>query len=81
MFRSLGIGGCPQVFINGKDVIQEPLEAGSVICFTRGQLHTFSAPRTEMHMLSLHYPFIELDDEEQWTLPKSGYVPRGGVAS
>lgn len=54
--------------------VLKPLRAGSVICFTRGQLHTFSAALvSEMPMLSLHYPFVELEDERQWTLPQRAY--------
>ncbi len=39
-----------------------------VIAFPRGTVHTFSAPRENLVLLSAHFPYIPLDDPEQYAL-------------
>lgn len=50
--------------------------AGDVLVFTRNLLHTFSAPREELVLLSYHSPEIPFDDPRQYTLPATRWVPR-----
>ncbi len=60
----------------GQPVQSDDIRAGSVIIFNRGYLHTFSAPAGPLAMLSFHFPFIELEDERQWSLPEKRLLPR-----
>lgn len=45
------------------------VEAGDAVLFTRGVIHTFTAPLCDLTLLSYHSPFIELDDSRQFTIP------------
>lgn len=45
------------------------VEAGDAVLFTRGVIHTFTAPLSDLTLLSYHSPFIELDDSLQFTIP------------
>ncbi|MBI1826084.1 MAG: hypothetical protein HY287_02315 [Planctomycetes bacterium] len=47
------------------------VEPGDVLIFTRGLIHTFTAPISELTLLSYHSPFFELDDPRQFTIPKA----------
>lgn len=62
-------------------VSPEPIEAGSTrsvqsiavrprdaLVFTRGVVHTFSAPTEPLELLSFHEPFIPLDEPDQYTV-------------
>jgi hypothetical protein len=42
---------------------------GDVLAFTRGLLHTFTAPFGDLTLLSYHSPFFEFDDTRQFTIP------------
>lgn len=47
-----------------------------VLAFTRGIVHTFSTAAEPMTLLSVHVPFIELDDTNQYTLPRERWEAR-----
>jgi mannose-6-phosphate isomerase-like protein (cupin superfamily) len=44
------------------------VEAGDVVIFTRGLIHTFTAPLGDLTLLSYHAPFFEFDDTRQFTI-------------
>lgn len=52
-----------------------PVQTGDVLIFSRGLLHTFSAPNTELVLLSYHNPLIPLNDAAQYTLPERRWIP------
>ncbi len=47
------------------------VEPGDVVIFTRGLIHTFTAPLGDLALLSYHAPFFEFDDTRQYTIPAS----------
>lgn len=53
------------------------VDPGDAVLFTRGVVHTFTAPIADLMLLSYHAPFFEFDDSRQFTVlgrsPKSGY--------
>lgn len=49
---------------------------GDVLIFTRGLMHTFSAPKESLLLLSFHSPEIAFDDPRQFTLPSTIWTPR-----
>lgn len=59
------------------------VEAGDVLIFTRGLIHTFTAPIGDLMLLSYHSPFFELDDARQYSIPQAiglaayAWAPRG----
>ncbi|MCO6439362.1 MAG: cupin domain-containing protein [Phycisphaerae bacterium] len=53
----------------GRDVRSASVTKGDVVCFTRGLVHTFSAPDQELVLLSYHAPLIAFDDPRQYSLP------------
>ena len=46
------------------------VEAGDAVLFTRGVVHTFTAPLDDLTLLSYHAPFFEFDDTPQFTIPR-----------
>lgn len=52
------------------------VEAGDAVLFSRGVLHTFTAPLNDLTLLSYHSPFLELDDPRQFTIPKQSQACR-----
>jgi hypothetical protein len=46
------------------------VEAGDAVLFTRGVVHTFTAPMVDLTLLSYHAPFFEFDDTRQFTIPR-----------
>lgn len=52
------------------------VSAGDVLLFTRGLLHTFSAPVEDLLLLSYHSPEIPFDDPRQYTIPPVRWTPR-----
>lgn len=46
------------------------VEAGDAVLFTRGVVHTFTAPLGDLTLLSYHAPFFEFDDTRQFTIPR-----------
>lgn len=44
------------------------VEAGDAVLFTRGVVHTFTAPLNDLMLLSYHSPFFEFDDTRQYTV-------------
>jgi len=60
---------------DGTGVKTIPVTPGMVLVFTRGLLHTFSAPDEALYLLSYHGPFIPLYDPGQYTFPKMRWVP------
>ena len=47
------------------------VEAGDAVLFTRGLIHTFTAPLGDLTLLSYHAPFFEFNDSRQYTIPAS----------
>jgi hypothetical protein len=45
------------------------VQAGDVVVFTRGLMHTFTAPIEGLTLLSYHTPFLAFDDARQFTIP------------
>lgn len=60
----------------GSTIDSIPVQPGDVLIFTRGLLHTFSAPEEELLLLSFHSPEIAFTDPRQYTLPKLRWTPR-----
>jgi mannose-6-phosphate isomerase-like protein (cupin superfamily) len=54
---------------DGEGVESTTVRAGDVVVFNRGVLHTFSAPRRDLVLVSYHSPALALDDPRQFTLP------------
>lgn len=54
------------------------VDAGDAVLFTRGVVHTFTAPLSDLTLLSYHAPFFEFDDTRQFTISRrsegSGYA-------
>jgi len=46
------------------------VDAGDAVLFTRGVVHTFTAPLGDLTLLSYHAPFFEFDDTRQFTIPR-----------
>ena len=44
------------------------VKAGDAVLFTRGVVHTFTAPICDLKLLSYHAPFFEFDDTRQFTV-------------
>jgi len=47
------------------------VEAGDAVLFTRGIVHTFTAPLGGLTLLSYHAPFFEFDDARQYKVTDS----------
>jgi mannose-6-phosphate isomerase-like protein (cupin superfamily) len=60
----------------GCGVESMPVREGDVLFFTRGLLHTFSAPDDDLLLLSYHSPEIAFTDSRQYTLPSVCWTPR-----
>jgi hypothetical protein len=50
--------------------------AGDAVLFTRGVVHTFTAPLDDLTLLSYHAPFFEFDDTRQFTIPRQTLYAR-----
>lgn len=61
--------GEPLTDFTGRGVQSAPVTKGDVVCFTRGLVHTFSAPDQQLVLLSYHAPLIAFDDPRQYSLP------------
>jgi len=46
------------------------VQAGDIVAFTRGLVHTFTAPVSDLVLLSYHAPYFEFEDPRQFTLSK-----------
>ncbi len=46
------------------------VQAGDVVVFTRGLVHTFTAPIAELVLLSYHAPFLAFGDARQFRIPR-----------
>jgi len=44
------------------------VDAGDAVLFTRGVVHTFTAPLGDLTLLSYHAPFFAFDDTRQFTI-------------
>jgi len=54
------------------------VEPSDIVIFTRGLIHTFTAPLGDLTLLSYHAPFFEFDDTRQFTIaraPVPNWVP------
>ena len=60
----------------GNEVSEIRVCPGDVLMFTRGLVHTFSAPDTTLVLLSYHRPLIELDEPRQYSLPDVRWCAR-----
>jgi mannose-6-phosphate isomerase-like protein (cupin superfamily) len=49
------------------------VETGDVVLFTRGVVHTFTAPVGDLTLLSYHAPFFAFDDVRQFTIPANRF--------
>lgn len=47
------------------------VQAGDVVVLTRGLVHTFTAPVTDLVLLSYHAPYFEFEDPRQFTIADS----------
>lgn len=63
----------------GRGIDSTPVKPGDVLIFTRGVLHTFSAPDEDLLLLSFHSPEIAFTDPRQYTLPSFRWTPRMGT--
>ena len=52
------------------------VEADDAVLFTRGVVHTFTAPLDDLTLLSYHAPFFEFDDTRQFTIPRQSLDSR-----
>lgn len=59
----------------GGDVEAVEVQAGDLIVFSRGLVHTFSSPSNAMTLLSWHSPYFAFDDPRQYVLPKERVCP------
>lgn len=53
------------------------VSAGDAVLFTRGIVHTFTAPLGDLTLLSYHAPFFMFDDTRQFTIPRQTLVTVG----
>lgn len=53
---------------NSRELRSVVVDAGDAVLFTRGVVHTFTAPLGDLALLSYHAPFFELDDTRQFTI-------------
>jgi hypothetical protein len=60
---------------DGLGIRSTPVAIGDLLIFTRGLLHTFSAPDQPLLLLSYHSPEIPFDDPRQYTLPDLRWTP------
>lgn len=60
---------------DGEGVESTTVRPGDVVVFNRGVLHTFSAPRHDLMLVSYHSPALEFDDPGQFTIPKAERTP------
>jgi hypothetical protein len=61
---------------DGRGIRSMPVAVGELLIFTRGLLHTFSAPDQPLLLLSYHSPEIAFDDPRQYTLPEFRWTPK-----
>lgn len=65
---------CDWRTFDGSGMESVPVRAGDVVVFNRGVLHTFSAPRRELVLVSYHSPVLAFDDPRQFTVPSNLWV-------
>lgn len=66
---------CDWRSFDGTGIESVPVRAGDVVVFNRGVLHTFSAPRRELVLISYHSPVLAFGNPGQYTLPKHRWSP------
>lgn len=66
---------CDWRSFDGTGIESVPVRAGDVVVFNRGVLHTFSAPRRELVLVSYHSPVLAFDDPKQFTMPIHRWFP------
>lgn len=64
----------------GRDVRNVPVRSRDALLFTRGVVHTFSAPDESLTLLSYHAPYVPLEDDGQYTIPAMKLLPRDLLA-
>ena len=67
---------CDWRTFGGSGMKSVPVRAGDVVVFNRGVLHTFSAPRRDLVLVSYHSPALSFDDPRQYTLPRLHWLPQ-----
>lgn len=67
---------CDWRSFDGTGIESVPVRAGDVVVFNRGVLHTFSAPKRELVLISYHSPALAFDDPRQFTVPRIEWTPR-----
>lgn len=58
----------PMGSFTGRDVQSIAVRERDALVFTRGVVHTFTAPTKPLVLLSFHAPFIPLDQPDQYTV-------------
>jgi len=53
---------------NSRELRSVVVDAGDAVLFTRGVVHTFTAPLEDLTLLSYHAPFFEFDDARQFSI-------------
>jgi len=53
---------------NSRELRSIVVDAGDAVLFTRGVVHTFTAPLGDLTLLSHHAPFFEFDDARQFAI-------------
>lgn len=61
----------PMESFTGRDVQSIAVRERDALVFTRGVIHTFTAPTQLLVLLSFHAPFVPLDQPDQYTVPAS----------
>lgn len=54
---------------NSRELRSVVVDTGDAVLFTRGVVHTFTAPIGDLTLLSYHAPFFEFEDARQFTVP------------
>ena len=60
---------------DGRDVRHVPVRASDLIMFSRGTVHTFSTEGEALMLLSCHAPYVPLEDERQYVVPRCRVYP------
>jgi len=70
------VSDAPADRFTGASVRTVPVRSRDALMFTRGVVHTFSAPDEPLVLLSFHSPFIPLEDSDQYRVPGDPVTPR-----
>lgn len=59
----------PMESFTGREIQSIAVRERDALVFTRGVIHTFTAPTESLVLLSFHSPFIPLDQPDQYAVP------------